>query len=215
MKRNILVLLSFFIIFTFTACTNEPDINEVMNYDSEITSDGESAENKANEASEPHEEIINETEGTLTDEEAVLSETDEIITEEPTVDEDMNPEATQVTEQEATADAEITASDTVTQEAEASDKNNNQELPTTTENSVSNIAFPVVIPEKQPEPTPENTEEATLENCDYVLNTSSKKIHYPNCSSVGTMAPHNTKYFIGTRDQAVESGYKPCGRCKP
>ena len=56
---------------------------------------------------------------------------------------------------------------------------------------------------------------ADISNCDFVLNTNSDKFHYPNCSSVSKMAKHNTKYFIGTRDEAIAQGYDPCGRCKP
>lgn len=50
---------------------------------------------------------------------------------------------------------------------------------------------------------------------DYVLNTSTKKFHYPSCASVGDMKPENTSYFTGSRDDVIAQGYKPCGRCKP
>lgn len=52
-------------------------------------------------------------------------------------------------------------------------------------------------------------------SCNYILNTNSKKFHYPDCSSVLDMAEHNKVYFSGTRDEAIAMGYKPCGRCKP
>ena len=48
----------------------------------------------------------------------------------------------------------------------------------------------------------------------YVLNMNSKKIHYPDCSSVPKIAEKNLGYtddFAG----AIENGYKPCKICNP
>ncbi len=56
--------------------------------------------------------------------------------------------------------------------------------------------------------------ERTPEN-ESILNTNSKKFHYPSCSSVDDMKESNKKDFYGTRDEAVSQGYSPCGRCKP
>ena len=50
---------------------------------------------------------------------------------------------------------------------------------------------------------------------DYVLNTSSKKFHYPSCSSVGKMKSKNRKDYHGSRDDLIAQGYKPCGICNP
>ena len=61
----------------------------------------------------------------------------------------------------------------------------------------------------QPEPESEPTE------YDYVLNTNSKKFHYPDCSSVGKMKDKNKGYHTGTRDELIDMGYTPCGSCKP
>lgn len=52
-------------------------------------------------------------------------------------------------------------------------------------------------------------------SADYVLNTNTKKFHYPSCSSVSDMKPENTRYFTGSREDVITQGYKPCGRCKP
>ena len=49
----------------------------------------------------------------------------------------------------------------------------------------------------------------------YVLNTNTGKFHSPACQSVSDMKEHNKFAFNGTRDQAVEFGYSPCGSCKP
>ena len=49
----------------------------------------------------------------------------------------------------------------------------------------------------------------------YVLNTSSRKFHDPDCSSVSTMKDKNKEYFTGTREEVIAMGYSPCGNCKP
>ena len=50
---------------------------------------------------------------------------------------------------------------------------------------------------------------------DYILNTSSKKFHKPSCSGVQDMAEENMDTFRGSREDIMEQGYDPCGRCKP
>lgn len=50
---------------------------------------------------------------------------------------------------------------------------------------------------------------------DYVLNTNSKKFHYPWCDSVETMDNHNKESFFGTREELIDKGYEPCGACQP
>jgi len=62
---------------------------------------------------------------------------------------------------------------------------------------------------------PEETAPIHASAPDYVLNTSSGKFHYPDCGSVSDMAEHNRQNFYGTREEAIEAGYEPCGRCKP
>lgn len=49
----------------------------------------------------------------------------------------------------------------------------------------------------------------------YILNTSSGKFHLPTCSSVGDIRAYNKFAFNGTREQAIDLGFKPCGACKP
>ncbi|MBR5453162.1 MAG: MBL fold metallo-hydrolase [Clostridia bacterium] len=50
---------------------------------------------------------------------------------------------------------------------------------------------------------------------EYVLNTNTKKFHYPSCSSVKQMSEKNKGYYTGTRDEVLSLGYDPCGRCNP
>ena len=49
----------------------------------------------------------------------------------------------------------------------------------------------------------------------WVLNTSSKRFHLPDCSSVPTIKESHRSEFTGPRDTLIEQGYKPCGACKP
>lgn len=48
----------------------------------------------------------------------------------------------------------------------------------------------------------------------YILNTNTKKIHYPSCSAVRQMKEQN-KAYTEDFDGAVASGYVPCKKCNP
>ncbi len=62
----------------------------------------------------------------------------------------------------------------------------------------------------------EDTSAAETESAiTYILNTSSKKFHYPSCRSVKQMADKNKGEFTGARDDLLGIGYDPCGICKP
>ena len=49
----------------------------------------------------------------------------------------------------------------------------------------------------------------------YILNTSSKKFHRPDCSGVANMSPSNRQDYTGTRQSLLDQGYSPCGTCNP
>lgn len=49
----------------------------------------------------------------------------------------------------------------------------------------------------------------------YILNTNTKKFHYPSCPSVEQMKDKNKKDYSGSRDEIIEMGYEPCKRCNP
>lgn len=49
----------------------------------------------------------------------------------------------------------------------------------------------------------------------YILNTSTKKIHLPDCRSAVTISPENRKEYTGTIDELLAMGYSPCGNCHP
>ena len=81
---------------------------------------------------------------------------------------------------------------------------------------------PVVVPSSQPEQTappaeqqqPEPAAQAESSDVAYVLNTDSKKFHYPDCSSAEKISPENYA-TCNSREEAISMGYEPCGRCKP
>lgn len=50
---------------------------------------------------------------------------------------------------------------------------------------------------------------------DYILNTNTKKIHDPSCSSVEETLPKNRKKVKEDRNKLIEDGFEPCQRCKP
>lgn len=65
--------------------------------------------------------------------------------------------------------------------------------------------------------TPQNDNDssgASSEQITYVLNTNTKKIHLPSCSSVGDIKEKN-KSFTDDYDGAIAQGYVPCKRCNP
>ncbi len=49
----------------------------------------------------------------------------------------------------------------------------------------------------------------------YILNTSSKKIHYPDCPSAEKIKEENRKETNKSMEELIAEGYSPCGNCKP
>ena len=71
------------------------------------------------------------------------------------------------------------------------------------------------MPESTPEPTPTSKPEPTPTRAPqtWVLNTSTKKIHYPSCSSVDKIASKNYATSTATIDELLSRGYSRCGKC--
>lgn len=61
------------------------------------------------------------------------------------------------------------------------------------------------------EPAVSSTEPSEV---NYIGNANTKKFHFPECSSVDSMAEHN-KVSLYNKNDAINQGYVPCGRCKP
>lgn len=49
----------------------------------------------------------------------------------------------------------------------------------------------------------------------YVLNKNSHKFHYPSCDSVSDIKAKNRMDVDWSREEVIEAGYTPCGRCTP
>lgn len=58
-------------------------------------------------------------------------------------------------------------------------------------------------------------EESEASGTLYILNTNSRKFHLPDCSSADDISPANRKESSQSREELIENGYEPCGRCKP
>lgn len=58
-----------------------------------------------------------------------------------------------------------------------------------------------------------NTPEQQNTTMSWVLNTNSKKIHFPSCKSVAKIAPHNYSTSNETLDALKSQGYDTCGNC--
>ena len=88
---------------------------------------------------------------------------------------------------------------------------------------VENDQEPVVLPNKArasggdgaPGGGGDEPVEGDAEIRAYVLNTNTKRFHLPDCPSVQDMKEKNKREFEGTREEAIELGYKPCGACNP
>lgn len=89
----------------------------------------------------------------------------------------------------------------------------------------SNVAKVEAAPTEPVQNTPVPVQEATVPIIQpqipvssagtYVLNTNSKKFHYPTCSSVGDMSPKNRSDVSMSRDEIIAQGFVPCKRCNP
>ncbi len=76
------------------------------------------------------------------------------------------------------------------------------------------------------EPVPDPIDDAPIKHIEesaeqqsqktYVLNTNSKKIHMPNCSSVDKMKESNKKVVnVNDISELLNQGYDPCSVCNP
>lgn len=50
---------------------------------------------------------------------------------------------------------------------------------------------------------------------EFVLNTSTKRFHRPDCGSTLEIAAKNREPFMGFREDLIEWGFQPCAICKP
>jgi hypothetical protein len=50
---------------------------------------------------------------------------------------------------------------------------------------------------------------------EYILNTSSKKFHHPDCSAADNISEQNKATSNKSREELLDEGYLPCGYCDP
>lgn len=55
----------------------------------------------------------------------------------------------------------------------------------------------------------------SVQTATYILNTSSKKFHLPDCSGVVSMKEENKEEYTGDRQSLIDAGYTPCKTCEP
>ncbi len=75
-----------------------------------------------------------------------------------------------------------------------------------------------VQPREAPDAGQSQADEAELKadaGVSYIINTNTGKFHVPSCSSVDQMNPENKESTSLSRQELVEQGYDPCGRCRP
>lgn len=63
--------------------------------------------------------------------------------------------------------------------------------------------------------TPSPTATPVPEAKTYVLNTNTKKFHYPTCRHAADIKENNRAERTVARDELINEGYTPCGVCKP
>lgn len=67
----------------------------------------------------------------------------------------------------------------------------------------------------QQQPTIEEDNNADSSSSKYILNTNTKKFHYPSCGSAGRIAAKNYGESNESREELITQGYSPCGNCDP
>lgn len=58
----------------------------------------------------------------------------------------------------------------------------------------------------------QNSEEINPTVGNYIGNINSKKFHLPSCH---TLPAEKNQIYFDTREEALNSGYSPCGNCNP
>ena len=97
-------------------------------------------------------------------------------------------------------------------EAESSTSNASEEAKTASADQTSENTVMAAVQEENVTAQDGND---TAEEQDYVLNTNTKKFHYPWCSSADDIKAKNRKDFTGTKEEVISQGYVPCKRCNP
>ena len=89
----------------------------------------------------------------------------------------------------------------------------------TYQSTVASVAEETPVPQPETDTavqiTPESSAPQESQGITYVLNTNTKKFHYPTCSSGDDMKEKNKQIYTGSREEVINMGYVPCKRCNP
>lgn len=89
----------------------------------------------------------------------------------------------------------------------------------TYQSTVASVAEETPVPQPETDTavqiTPESSAPQESQGITYVLNTNTKKFHYPTCSSVDDMKEKNKQIYTGSREEVINMGYVPCKWCNP
>ena len=89
----------------------------------------------------------------------------------------------------------------------------------TYQSTAASVAVETPVPQPETDTavqiTPESSAPQESQGITYVLNTNTKKFHYPTCSSVNDMKEKNKQIYTGSREEVINMGYVPCKRCNP
>ena len=148
--------------------------------------------------------------------EVTAKETSEITSEttETTVVSSKETTVETTVSKETTAETTEAPSTTTTEEKHSEETEAPSETSEAIETEAETEAPPVVVDEPD-SPAGRETVEVKSEEQDYILNTSKMKFHEPDCPSVKQMSEKNKEKRHCSREELINEGYDPCGRCHP
>lgn len=116
-----------------------------------------------------------------------------------------------------TAVTTTTAAETTTTTTTTTTEATTTAAETTTAATEPPTEAPTEAPTDPPAPVQEEAPaEQPVENTrTYVINTNTRKFHYPSCSYAKKISDANRSEYTGTRDDLIAQGYDPCERCNP
>ena len=90
---------------------------------------------------------------------------------------------------------------------------NGKTVTVTTERNANAITNPTIT-ESDTTPPEDNTQTPLPQDGvdEYIGNINTKRLHLPTCSG---LPQESNRIFFATRETAIETGYEPCGICKP
>ena len=229
MKNRLrLVALLLSVLLVFSGCSSLVSLNNashILSKESSIEElhSPESSSSAINEPTQTTSETLTDktTEAQTENPSETQAETPDRISNRNSVLESVEP-ATEITEapteKENTEEPAETETEKSTEESEESQTEEPTEEPTE-ESEKAETEESAEDPSESEEPETEESTEEVPENEEnkrtYILNTNTKKFHYPWCDSVNRMKDKNKQEYTGTREEIINMGYDPCKNCNP